>query len=111
VSVLPVSLGRRVDGRKVHRERNEGGWRNRVQSDWPEVGRDDEDNWGTTAEVEVTALVEDTPENRAALNAIFAGMERMSDALQGLMMPSRIKGTLARALETNLLPAPTEERP
>ena len=109
VNATPVDLGVRPDGKKVHRMHKVGAYRDqRVERDWPEVGKDI-GSW--SSEMETVALVEDTAENRAALNAIFAGMERMSDALQGLMMPSRIKGTLARALETNLLPAPTEERP
>ncbi|GAF97732.1 unnamed protein product [marine sediment metagenome] len=107
VDVTPVDLGTRTTGEKVHREHQKGNYRDlRVESGWPDAGEDD---WHVHNEVEMVALVKDTEENRTALNAIFAGMERLSEALQALMAPERIEQTLVRALQTNLLPAPPEE--
>lgn len=107
VDVTAVLVGTDHAGRRV--SKGEYGWEGRVKQGGPETG-DYKARWndepGGTA-----ALVPDTPENRAALNALFAQLEALHGHLKRLMAPDALAATLAKvAGGLPMLPAPKEGR-
>jgi hypothetical protein len=58
------------------------------------------------------SMVDDTPENRAALLAVRHALERVAKMLDGLLHPENVRATLLRALSgtANVLALPSERK-
>lgn len=95
--------------------------RNRIFDGWPDVGLDvmSEEEYRSrsrswydpTHNRSMRALIKDTPENRAALNAIRDSMEALLVRLETFLSPDHIEQALAAALENAgglMLPASAE---
>ncbi len=96
LSIREVALSGDSDDPDSQKHRDFNWGKQKVSGGWPWTEKDVEGG-------EATALVPDTPENRAALRAIVEGFEKLSARLVELMGPERIEETLAAATGARLL--------
>jgi hypothetical protein len=83
---------------------------NTAREGWPDVGASEPDRWYKKSR-EMRALVPDTAENRAALDAISAGFDKLLQRLRDIMSPDKVLATLAGVKVGQLaLPGVTEEK-
>lgn len=101
IAVHRVEIGVASTGEERHRSSRTQG---RVQAGRPTTGIETARWHGKGAAV--TALVPDTEANRAALEALRAGMHTLTAKLLEFLHPDRIEHTLANA--GKLLPAPAK---
>ncbi|MFA6132512.1 MAG: hypothetical protein WC869_00695 [Phycisphaerae bacterium] len=100
-----VLIGSKPDGTFVHdfydadREVYTGGPHkpryNHYAQGKPEVTSAPKKRWSSREDIETKSLIEDTPANRAALNAILAAMEKLTYQLSDLLSKDKIQATLA----------------
>lgn len=118
IKVEAVSISE-ILGKKYHRttQPNDGYVRRptRVIEGWPEVGdftKPDDRHDSRWHHAKTIAMVDDTPENRAALLAIRMAFERATSALDRLLHPDNVAATLRQALEAqpSVLALPSGER-
>lgn len=99
-----------INGKKYHREQvpNDGYVRRptQVRDGWPTTGdmtkrgKDGYYDYGTHrgGVPRTVTMIDDTPENRAALVAVRQSFERATSTLDALLHPDRAQDTLTRAL-------------
>ncbi len=96
----PFEITTRKDGKKMHRRPNQRSpW-----DGWPAEGvtKNNDDL------VESQSLIEDTPENRAAIERIFDAMEKLGERVGNMMSPKHIMTTLLQTCSVLVLAAPEE---
>lgn len=106
VRVQSYHLATTPTGEQLSRRVGEFRSSNYTQEGWPEVGLrvDDSASWHSAeTEIQVTALVPDTPANREALNSLSRELQKLIDRLVELCTPDVIEKTLASAISTRLL--------
>lgn len=107
IRVARVDLGTTGSGEKRHR----GGmsyYDKNPKLGWPEVGRD-VNRGGFGAGVKMLSLVEDTPANREAIEAIREGMQRLNTQLQVALSPEHVEKAFANVHK--LLPSGAPQTP
>lgn len=100
IEIQPIQLSTLRDGSKISRK---GGDSQAHCPGWPDEGEHKSDGW---KEIDMQAFVDDTPENRAALQKLFNEFKKLNAALCRLMSPKNIQATLASVKAGNFLPAP-----
>ena len=115
VEIQSYHLATTPTGEKLCRNIQEFRSSNYTQQGWPEVGRkEDREEDGfyrdSDTEIQVAALVPDTPTNREALNSLSRELQKLIDKLVAICTPEVIERTLASALGTRLLTAGPEQK-
>lgn len=102
ITAVPVELGEH-NGAKRHRfaapEREL-----RTNEGWPSVSAEKARRWGSDPDSETNALVPDTPENRAAIEALRLGMHHLHAKLAAMLHPDHAAELLPR-LAARMLPS------
>lgn len=99
-----------TNGRKIRRGVNDDGSPDsRHQDGWPEVGNI-KTKWSRGSARTTISMIDDTPENRAALQAVLNMIDHAGTRLRNLATPDMITATLAQALagSARLLPGPAD---
>jgi hypothetical protein len=105
IRVARVELGTTGSGAKKHRGGFSGGG-GAPRNGWPDVGKEERRRSYGSGGDKMLALIEDTPANREAVEAIRQGMQRLNERLQVALSPEHIEQAFANV--HRLLPATGE---
>ena len=109
ISVERIELSD-ANGKQQQRRQEYGG--KRIRDGWPDIGYEEKDTgyygWRKNSR-DMRALVTDTPENRAAFDALRNGMRQMLRKLEDILSPDNIEEALTSAVP-KLLPAPPPKK-
>lgn len=99
-----IETALRANGDKIHRTSPF----NAPTPNWPDVGglelkKGESKGWH---DIDMQVLIDDTPENRAALNTIMEGYKRLNERLCELLNPENAQKTLTNWKIQSLLPGP-----